>query len=102
MPIRENFVEEQLCARSGLIALVAVGVNVKTRASSVQNPMGVKERVVEKLDLNDSPVIVADLKVSGNTVKFGDKFDEDENWLRHLSIKLKNRSDRPVTFVQLI
>jgi len=44
MPIREILSKNSFVLGLGLIALVAVGVNVKTRASSVQNPMGVKER----------------------------------------------------------
>jgi len=85
----------------GLTAFVAVGLNFNIWASGAQKTSGIKERVIEKLYLDDSPVVVADLKVSGKIVKFGDKFDEDKDWLRHLSIKVKNNFSKPITFVQL-
>src|SRR5438034_4692258 len=82
----------------GLTALVGGGVN--TWASGVQKTLGGRERVIEKLYPDDSPAVVADLKVSEKTVKLGDKFDEEDNWLRHFSIQLQNNLHKPITHLR--
>lgn len=66
-----------------------------------QQTGSLKKKVVEALYPSDAPVQVDDLRVSGKSIKLGEKFDSDEEWLKHLSLKIKNKSNKSVVAVQI-
>jgi hypothetical protein len=84
-----------------LAGLLALALSLNIWALGVQDTSRIKEKVIQKLYLEDSPVVVVDLKVSGKSHKLGDKFDDDENWLNHFSLRLKNVSPKPIIFIEL-
>jgi hypothetical protein len=56
-------------------------------------------KVIEKENFPNTPFEVIDLKATNKLVKFGEKFDDDENWLKKINFKLKNNSDKPIVYV---
>jgi hypothetical protein len=84
-----------------LASLIVLALALNTWVTGVQKKPNPKERVVEKLYAEDSPVVVADVTVSGKTHKLGERFDRDGDWLIDLSLNLKNVSEKPITFVGL-
>jgi hypothetical protein len=56
-------------------------------------------KVIEKEDFPNTPFEVIDLKTTSKPVKFGEKFDDDEDWLKKINFKLKNNSDKPIVYV---
>ena len=50
---------------------------------------------------DNEPVIISDIRVRGNAVRFGERFDGDDTWLREITFRVKNRSNKPITYLQL-
>jgi hypothetical protein len=66
-----------------------------------------QDRVVEVYEEADAPETIAlqivEIKAGGNTVTLGQPFASDDDWLKSLSVRIKNVSDKtidvlPVTF----
>lgn len=49
----------------------------------------------------DEPVEVAELKIKGRAVKLGEAVEDEADWLKHVTFKVKNRSGKAVTFLQV-
>jgi|SRR5947209_5404758 len=47
------------------------------------------------------PVEITELKTNGKAVKADEEFDGDTDWLQALTFKLKNKSDRTITYIAL-
>jgi hypothetical protein len=43
------------------------------------------------------PLELVEIKVSGKPVVLGRQFDADENWLKNLTLRIKNISNKPIT-----
>ena len=84
-----------------LASVIVLALALNTWVTGVQKKPNPKERVVEKLYAEDSPVVIADVTVSDKTHKLGERFERDGDWLINLSLNLKNVSGRPITFVGL-
>jgi hypothetical protein len=82
---------------SGLCIACLVGLSTIVGFGGKQT----EKKIVDDLYPPDTPVVVAAVKVSGRSIKLGEGFDDDDDWLSHLSLKLKNVSDKTVVFVAL-
>lgn len=51
--------------------------------------------------LKDVPIEIIEPKVKGRAIALGEDFDGDSDWLSHLTFRIRNKSNKPVTFVQL-
>lgn len=59
-------------------------------------------RVVTKLTiLKNEPVEISNVKVKGKSVRLGNEFEEEADWLKGVEFKLKNKSDKSITYVVL-
>lgn len=85
------------CLSHTLLAL-AFAIMLPTPGISQQ----VKQRAVQLEMSRDQPVEIVDVKVKGVSVKPKQKFDGDTNWLDGMTIKLKNVSDRPVSYASVL
>jgi hypothetical protein len=47
------------------------------------------------------PVDITELKTKGKAVKADEEFDGDTDWLQNLTFKLKNKSDKTITYIVL-
>lgn len=47
------------------------------------------------------PVEITELKTEGKAVKADEEFEGDTDWLQNLTFKLKNKSDKTITFIVL-
>jgi len=66
---------------------------------STQGKGNAHGKVIEKENFPNTPFELVDLKATGKAVKFGEKFDDDEDWLKKINFKLKNNSDKPIVYV---
>lgn len=60
------------------------------------------QKIVSKEDLgnpNQAPIEVTDVKLGAHAVSLSEPFDGDEEWIRNISFKLKNRSTKNITYV---
>jgi hypothetical protein len=84
---------------SSLVMVCAMALSGTGRFS--KEPGQAKEKVIEAPRPPDAPVQIDELKVSGKSIKVADKFEADESWLSHLSLKLKNKSSKTVVGIQM-
>lgn len=82
-----------------LAIVCTIALSAKDRFS--QQTGQVKNKVVEALYPPDAPVQVEELTVSGKFIKLGDKFEADESWLSHLSLKIKNKASKTVVRIKM-
>jgi hypothetical protein len=59
------------------------------------------ERIISKANIPGEPVEIIDVQVNGHSVKFGSVFPGDEEWLKNLQLKLKNRSGKSITYLEV-
>ena len=60
------------------------------------------DKVVEKLEFANAPVTVAAVKVKKGLVEAGKKFSDDEDWLKYLTVRVKNISGKRVNYVSVL
>jgi hypothetical protein len=83
-----------------LVCALVLGAGLSTLGGHlIQGASRAQDKVVEALYPPDTPVEVVNIKVMEKLLKLGDKFDGDEEWLHHLSLKLKNVSGKYIVFV---
>src|SRR5215212_2984515 len=68
-------------------------------SSSVSLPA--QERLIKKGSLPSDPINIFAVKVNGMPVEFNQKFTVDDDWLRTLTIGVKNTSDKAVVFISI-
>lgn len=57
--------------------------------------------VLRELPAPDEPVELGDVKIKGKPVKFADRVEDDDTWLREVTLKVKNRSGKAITYLRL-
>src|SRR5216684_1411088 len=85
-----------------LAALVCLSLSAVTHTYSQQQ----RERVIEKSFQPNEPLDLEDIQVrhSSNvkeSVRVGMKFRGDEDWLKGLTVKLKNKSGKSIIFAEV-
>jgi hypothetical protein len=60
-----------------------------------------QDRLMKKLSWKNEPVKIIVTKIKGKDVKLGEKFPEDDDWLKGFKINVLNVSDKPIIFVNL-
>jgi hypothetical protein len=61
----------------------------------------VKEREIKKLNWPKEPVKIGKLKAKGATVILGEKFRADDDWVKELTISIKNISEKTITYLEI-
>jgi hypothetical protein len=85
-----------------LAALVGLGLPAVTHTYSQQK----RERVIEKPFQPNEPMDLEDVQVRGTlnvkeSVKVGTKFHGDEDWLKGLTVELKNKSGKSIVYAEV-
>jgi hypothetical protein len=85
-----------------LAALVGLGLPAVTHTYSQQK----RERVIEKPFQPNEPMDLEDVQVRGTlnvkeSIKVGTKFHGDEDWLKGLTVKLKNKSGKSIVYAEV-
>lgn len=60
-----------------------------------------KKSVVRELPSSNEPIEIGDIKLKSKVVKFDEKFDADETWLRDITLKVKNKGKKTITYLRL-
>lgn len=82
-----------------LAAATTLGAPLTMPSSSPQAPA----QVLTKRSWRDEPVKVTKIKVKGRAVKLGESFSEGSDWLRGLTVSVKNTSvGKSIQFIELI
>ena len=59
------------------------------------------EKSVETLPYGNEPVDLLEIKFAGENINSGQKVRGDDDWLKHLSLKLKNKSGKRIVYVDV-
>ena len=70
-------------------------------------PLAVKAEAQTKLIKRNgwyqgAPIEVFDLKVKGRSVSFNEAFEADGNWLKGVSLKIKNKSEKAIVCIYML
>lgn len=60
-----------------------------------------KKSVVRELPSPNEPIEIGDIKFKSKVVKFDEKFDADDTWLKDITFKVKNKGKKPITYLRL-
>jgi hypothetical protein len=61
-----------------------------------------QERLIEKESWRNEPIQIVKLKTKGKDIELGKKFLEVDDWLRGLTARVKNTSDKPISRIELM
>jgi hypothetical protein len=105
-----------ICFRSNLTVLIVCFVFLTALTgvvwTSTRNAAGsiirtveavgqTRERILKKGTFPDEPMKVISIKVKGKTIESHKRFVEEDDWLKSLTIKLKNVSNKPIIFFEI-
>ena len=76
--------------------IIAIGIKNSAVDAKLQ-----REKTVEKLAYGNEPVELLEVKLVGKSIKLGERLAAADDWLRGLSLALKNRSNKPIVFVEI-
>jgi len=105
MPNRKMFLRKSLATLTMLSIATLLVISVASffessliTASAVQQ----QERLLHRLQVEaGEPIVITDIKVSGKTISFDEKFVAGDDWMKSLVFTVKNRSDKRILFVSL-
>jgi len=82
-----------------VIGVRAWGSNSSPDAATNQS----KEKKLERGNLiyASDPLDISEVKVSNKPVKLNEKFEGDDDWLKKLTLRLKNKSNKEIVHIQL-
>jgi hypothetical protein len=60
-----------------------------------------QERIIKQKSWQNEPVKILRLKIKSKDFALGQKFLEDDDWLKNLTISVKNVSGKNITFISL-
>jgi len=92
---RVAFIAIILC----LFVLMATGWSYSN--SRHRNPSQNQEKVIEKAWTKGKEPVDVKILAGGKAIKFGEKFSSDAEWMKGLSLTIKNKSDKTITFVSI-
>jgi hypothetical protein len=78
---------------------VLVGVCLLAPFLIIHAQEGGRNRVVQKVSHRNEPVEIVELRTAGRPFKFQQGFLGRKDWLNKLTLKVRNNSDKPVTYV---
>jgi hypothetical protein len=84
----------------GLVLSLASSILVSS-GKLQQNSERPKDKTVEVLSPSDAHVSVIGLKVSGKSREVGTRFDDDEDWLGRLSLRIRNNTNKAIVGIQM-
>jgi hypothetical protein len=61
-----------------------------------------QERIVKKVKAPNEPVRITKFKLKGVPRGFGQNFTDDNDWLRGLTINVKNVSNKPIAYLEIV
>jgi hypothetical protein len=58
-------------------------------------------RKLSKLNYKNEPVKLLDVRVGNKPVKFGEDFEDQDDWLADLSLRFKNNTDKTIAYISV-
>ncbi len=87
-----------------LVNLFAISLVVSNWKASTNAAASQDNRKIVKKELGtlNEPLSFIDFKIKDKKVKLGEGFEDDAEWLKNLSFKIKNKSDKPITYSTVV
>ncbi|MDQ3821210.1 MAG: hypothetical protein M3362_26505 [Acidobacteriota bacterium] len=83
-----------------LTCLFLLGAKSRSPSSVLsQDNVNAHSKVIERENFPNPPFEIVELKATTRPLKFGEKFDDDEEWLKKINFKLKNNSDKAIVHI---
>lgn len=59
------------------------------------------QRIIEKASWRTEPIKIQQVKTNGKIVELGKKFEQDEDWLKGLSVSVENVSNKAIARIEI-
>jgi len=82
-----------------LLAVLSVSIVMLLPVSGLARQE--KDRLVDKESWKTEPVKIDKVKVKNRAVELGETFTEEDDWLRGLTVSLKNTSGKEIVYVEM-
>lgn len=60
-----------------------------------------KKTVDKHFAPKNEPIEITETKSKAKEIKLGESFEDESDWLQHVTFKVKNKSDKVITFLQI-
>jgi hypothetical protein len=84
-----------------LILLAGIGTSSAFLTAFSQKSEG-QDRLIEMRPFSNAPVKIITVKTKAGEVKVGNKFKDDDDWLKGLTFKVENVSNRPINYISAV
>src|SRR5436309_3522368 len=100
--MRVSHFEEVVVMKLGWLCLSVTLIGSVFCAFHTTAAQEAKERIIRRLPVEkDEPVSMTDLKVNDQSVSLDKKFSADDEWLRTLTISMRNKSDKVILYASI-
>jgi hypothetical protein len=100
--MKRDLTLQRTCLLSVLALSITCLIVLSARTSSTgQTLRQNQERLIKQKSWKNEPVKISKLKIKGKGFAMGQKFLEEDDWLKNLTISVKNVSGKNITFLSL-
>ncbi len=85
-----------------LLFMIPLFFTARTIFTSLAQTKLKKEKVIKKVSFENEPIEFLKLESDGKVVKPNEKFIQEDDWLKDFTIKFKNISGKPITYVSIV
>jgi hypothetical protein len=98
LPLKKLVAKNRLINRAIVISLAISMIPLFLTLTSAQPPRDSKEKKIVKLEFKREPIEISEVRSKGTKIKFDTVFSSDD-WFSDLTIKFKNVSKKPITYI---
>jgi hypothetical protein len=85
-----------------MLSVIVLGAgNANAERSAFRTAKQTNQKQFRKEKYNHEPIEVLEYRIKGNKINENEKFDGGTRWLQGLTIKIKNRSEKPIRYIHV-
>lgn len=96
-PSRRRIIATLIGINASILLLFVTGWTHDSSHSNLQNN---EKIIIRDLPDTDEPLEIA-VSINGRTLSFGKEFAEERDWLKNLTLTIKNTSNKPITYARI-
>src|SRR2546423_5650066 len=100
--MKRYFAFQRTCPLSfialGITCLVVLSTHVPSTGQTINQK---QDRIIKQKSWQNEPVKISKLKIKSKDFAIGQKFLEEDDWLKNLTISVKNVSGKNIIFLSL-
>ena len=94
--------QQRVLALSIVISMIPVFFAAKKMFTAFAQTKSKSEKIIKKVSFENEPIEFVGLESDEKEIKQDEKFVREDDWLKDFTIKFKNISDKPITFISIV